>query len=113
VEGERAGGDEGFGTAAARAAEVGRLVDLGIHVVAKVVLVLEVTITILAVVVIAVVYVVLLPRMVARKVAVAVVAWPVGIRSFFVLLQGLVVWEPQSAAITIGHWMVVVRGDKG
>jgi hypothetical protein len=94
VEGERAGGDEGFGTAAAGTAEVSRLVDLGIHVLAEVVLVLEVTITVLAVMVIAAVDVVLLPRRLAREVAVAVVAWPVGIRNFFVLLQGLVVWEP-------------------
>ena len=94
MEGERAGGDEGFGTAAAGTAEVSRLVDLGIHVLAEVVLVLEVTITVLAVMVIAAVDVVLLPRRLAREVAVAVVAWPVGIRNFFVLLQGLVVWEP-------------------
>ena len=94
MEGERAGGDEGFGTAAAGTAEVSRLVDLGINVLAEVVLVLEVTITVLAVMVIAAVDVVLLPRRLAREVAVAVVAWPVGIRNFFVLLQGLVVWEP-------------------
>ena len=94
VEGESAGSDEGFGTAAAGTAEVSRLVNLGIHVLAKVVLVLEVTITVPAVMVIAAVYVVLLPRRVARKVAVAIIAWPVGIGNFFVLLEGLVVWEP-------------------
>ena len=79
VKGERAGRDEGSATVAAGTGEVGRLVDLGIHVVAKAVLVLEETITILAVVVTSAIYVVLLLRMLARKVTVAVVTWPVGI----------------------------------
>jgi hypothetical protein len=103
VKDECAGRDEGFGTAAAGTAEVGRLVDLGIHMELEVVLVPEVTITILAVVVTAAVCVVLLPRIVARKVAVAVVAWPVSIRVFFVLLQGPVVREASFTAIAIRH----------
>jgi hypothetical protein len=71
--------------------------------VAKAVLVQEVTITILAVLVFAAIGVVLLPRLEARQVAVAVVAWPVGIRIFFVLLQGPVVRERSITAIAIRH----------
>jgi hypothetical protein len=103
VEGERAGRDKGFGTAAAGTAELGRLVDFGIHVLVEVILVLEVAITIIAVVMTAAIGIVLLPRIVARKVAIALVAWPVGIRIFFVLLQGPVVRERSLTAIAIRH----------
>ena len=113
MEDERTGQDERFGTAAAGTAEVCRLVCLGIHVGVEVVLVPEVTITFLAVVVTTAIGVVLLPRFVARKVAIAVVAWPVGIRIFFVLLQGPVVRERSFTAIAIRHrwsWIGVKEG---
>jgi hypothetical protein len=74
------------------------LVDFGTHMVTEVTLALEMTITFPTVMVN-----MLLPRVVARKVAVAVIAWPVGIGIAFVLLEGAVVWERSSAADTIGH----------
>lgn len=80
--------------------------------IAEVVLVLEITIARPAVMVGATVYVVLSPRVVAREVAIAVVAWPVDIGNVFVLLEGKVVWEGSVAANTIDHWMVVVRGEE-
>jgi hypothetical protein len=57
---------------------------------------------------------VLLQRIAADKVAVTLVAWPVGgIGSTFVLFQGLVVWERPFTAIAIRHGMVVVRSEGG
>ena len=103
MEDERAGLDEGFGTAVVGTAEVGRLVGLGIHVGLEVVLVQEVSITFLAVVVATVIDVVLLPRIVARKITIAVIAWPVSIRIFFVLLQGPIVRQRSFTAIAIRH----------
>ena len=82
--------------------------------IAKAVLVQEVTITILAVLVSVAIGVELLPRLEARQVAVVVVAWPVGIRIFFVLLQGPVVRERSVTAIAIRHrwlWFEVKKGE--
>jgi hypothetical protein len=78
-------------------------VDFGTHVLTDVVLVLEMAIAFPAVVMLAAVYVMLLPRVVAREVAVAIIAWPVGIGIVFVLLKGAVVCERSCAANTIGH----------
>jgi len=103
VERERGGRDEGFVTTAAGTAEVGRLVHPGIHVVTEVALALEMTIAFLAVVVTGTLYVVLLPLIVAGKVEAAVIAFPVGTGSTFVLLQGPVVWEVSCTAATIRH----------
>ena len=103
MEGECRGRDEGFVTAAAGTAQVGGLVDFGIHVVTEVALALEVTIAFPTVMVNATVRVVLSQRVVARKVEVAVIARPVGIGIGFVLLEGAIVWERTLAAKTIGH----------
>lgn len=97
------GRDEGLVTAAAGTAQVGGLMDFGTHVVTEVALALEMTIAFPTVMVNAAVCVVLLQRVVARKVAITVIAWPVGIGIGFVLLEGAVVWEPSFAADTIGH----------
>ena len=86
--------------------------DFGIHVVTDVALAPEMTIAFPTVMVHAAAYVMLLPRLVACEVAVAIIAWPVGIGIAFVLLKGSVVWERSCAANTIGHWMVVVRSEE-
>jgi hypothetical protein len=89
------------------------LVESGIHVAAEVALALEKAIALLAVMVIAAVRVVLLSRGLAGKVAVAGIAFPVGIGTLFVLLQGPVVWEVSFAAMAIRHGrMVVVRSER-
>lgn len=80
--------------------------------IAEVILVLENTIAGPAVMVGAAVYVVLSPRVVAREVAIAVVAWPVDIGNAFVLLEGKVMWEGPVAANAIDHWMMVVRSEE-
>jgi len=82
-------------------------------VVTEVTLALEMAIAFLAEMVIGTIYVVLFQCKVAGKVAVAVIAFPVGIGIAFVLLQGLVVWEGPFTAITIRHWMVVVLCEGG
>ena len=87
--------------------------DPGIHVVAEVALALEMAIAFLAVMVIGTLCVVLLPRILARKVAIAVIAWPVGIGITFVLLESAVVWEGTCTATAIRHRMVVVRREEG
>jgi hypothetical protein len=100
---ECCGGDEGFITSAAGTAHVSGLVGPGVYVVTEIALALEMPIARPAVIVRATVYVVLLPCVVARKIAVAGIAWPVGIGIVFMLLEGAVVWERSSAAITIGQ----------
>jgi hypothetical protein len=79
------------------------LVDFGTHVVTEIALALEMTIAFPTVMVNAAVCVVLSQRVAARKVTVAVIAWPVGVGIGFVLLEGAVVWERSFAAVTIGH----------
>ena len=106
------GGDEGFIASAAGTAHVGGLVGPGVYVVTEVALALEMPIARPAVMVNATVQVVLLPRVVVHKIAVAVVARPVGIGIAYVLLEGEVVWEPLFAARTKGHWMVVTRSEE-
>jgi len=87
VECEGGRGDEGSITAAAGTAHVGGLVESGIQVITEVVLVLEMTIAIPAEMVIRTLSVVFLTGVVASKVAVAIIAWPVCVGIFFVLLQ--------------------------
>ena len=86
-------GDEGFIASGAGTAHVGRLVGPGVYVVTEIALALEMPIARLAVIVHTTVYVVLLPCVVARKIAIAIIARPVGIGIVFVLLEGAVVWE--------------------
>ncbi len=87
MECEGGGGDEGSITAAAGTEHVGGLVDFGIQVITEVVLVLEMMIAIPAVMMIGTLSVVFLKGVLASKVAVAIIAWPMCVGIFFVLLQ--------------------------
>ncbi len=87
MECEGGGGDEGFITAAAGTAHVGGLVDFRIQVITEVVLVLGMMIAIPAVMMIGTLSVVFLKGVLASKVAVAIIAWPMCVGIFFVLLQ--------------------------
>jgi len=49
------------------------------------------------------------PRIVTRKVEVAVITGPVGIGILFVLPKGSIVWEPSFTAIAIRHQTVGVQ----
>jgi|SRR5712671_4778190 len=48
----------------------------------------------------------------ARKVEIAVIADPVRVGIFSVLLQGSVISEPSRTANTVGHLMVVVQSQE-
>jgi hypothetical protein len=87
VECEVGGGDEGFITAAAGTAHVGGLVDSGIHMIAEVVLVLEMLIAVPAIMMIGTLSVMFLTGVGASKVAIAIIAWPMCVGIFCVLLQ--------------------------
>ena len=63
----------------------------------------EQAIAIPAVMVIGTLPVMLVARVGAPKVEIAIVAWPVGVGILFVLLQCPVVWKPSFTAITICH----------
>lgn len=56
--------------------------------------------------------IVLLSRIEAPEVEVAIIARPVSVGILFVLLQRPIICEPSFTAITIRHQMVVVRGQE-
>lgn len=49
------------------------------------------------------------PRIVTRKIEVAVITGPVGVRIVLVLPKGSIVWEPSLTASAIRHQMVGVE----
>jgi hypothetical protein len=86
---------------------------LGLHMLYFRLLGVEQAIAIPAVVVIGTLPVVLVTRIGAPKVEIAIIARPVGIGILFVLLQCPVTCERSFTAITIRHRIIVVQSEEG